>query len=359
MNVENNNISGIYHNAVKGESMAFKRFTEFLSEQQKNKLPGATGEIKGKKSKLPTQYHAKGANQDRGLVTADDDRGTPLGEKGMTGMNPKNVMPYGQKPANAPKKLKMSKGKMPKKGMKTEAFLHSTSEMSNAEFTAAMMENTNIPKPKIHSLDGRKFTPEPAETMRYVVSLALQNENMMSRLVREVKRNGGLEKLVSELFNHNETFAIVAEVAAVDNRVNRKLNEAVADPRGVGGSPAGPNGATAGRIPNVKNSGGSMGAPPPSEGEETPEAGGNLLDDEGGEGSDDDEFDDDDDKEHDLLSGEDEEGNDDEMDDEEEGDNDEESEGDDEIGDDETDNHNMMINKKDDMMNKKPNGFKI
>jgi hypothetical protein len=299
--------------------MSFKRFAEFLSEQSKGKLPGSAEPEKAKGGKLPTQYHAKGASQDRGLVTADDDRGTPLGEKGMAGMTPKNVQPYGQKPAGAPKKLKMSKGNMPKKGMKTEAFLNSTSELSDAQFTAAMMENTNIPKPKLTSLEGRTFTPEPAETMRYVVALALQNESQLSRLVREVKRNGGLDKLVAELFNHGETFAIIAEAAAANSRINRKLNEAVAEPRGMGGSPAGPNGASAGNGPIVKNGGGMAPPGPPSEGEETPDAGGNLLDDEGGGEEDDNEGDED---EKSILDGEDEEDEDEDEEDEDEEDGD-------------------------------------
>ena len=301
--------------------MAFKRFTEFLSEQNKGKMPGSAEPEKAKNGKLPTQYHAKGANQDRGLVTADDDRGAPLGEKGMSGMEPKKVMPYGQKPAGAPKKLKMSKGKMPKK-IKTEAFLNHTSELSNAEFTAAMMENTSIPKPKLTSLDGRQFTPEPAETMRYVVALALKNENLMSRLVREVRRNGGLEKLVAELFSHNETFAIIAEAASENSRINRKLNEAVAEPRGMGGAPAGPNGATAGNGPIVKNGGGMGAAPPgpPSEGEENPDHGGNLLDDEEGGGEEDDNEGDDD--ENGILDGD--------MDHDDDEDEDDEDEEDDE-----------------------------
>ena len=206
--------------------------------------------------------------------------------------------------------------------MKTESFLSKTSDLSNAEFTATLLEDQSIPKPKIHSLDGRKYTPEPAETMRYVVSLALQNENIMSRLIREVKRNGGLAKLVSELFNHNETFAVIEEVAANDSRVNRKINEAVAEPRGMsGGSPAGPNGASAGRTPMVKNGGGMGAAPPgpPSEGEEMP---GNLLDDEeGGEGEEDEDMGDEDMGDEDMGDENDEEGDEGEEDgeDEEEG----------------------------------------
>ena len=69
--------------------MAFKKFAEFLSEQKGTKMPGATEQPLGKKGKLPTQYHAKGAKEDRGLVTADDNRGTPLGDKGMPNMSPK------------------------------------------------------------------------------------------------------------------------------------------------------------------------------------------------------------------------------------------------------------------------------
>jgi hypothetical protein len=284
-----------------GEIMAFKKFADFLSEQQKGSLPGKSEPALGKGHKLPKQYYAKGAEKDRGLVTADDDRGMPLGEKGMPGMTPKTVQPYGQKPAGSPKKLKSSKGKMPKH-MKTEAFLEATNNLSDAQFTANLLENQNIPKPKLHSLDGRKFTPEPAETMRYVVALALQNEAMMSRLIREMKRNGGLSNLVNELLNHGEVFNVLAEAASVSNRISRKLNEAVAGPQGMGGgggSPAGPNGASAGGVPHVNAGGGGMGGAtppsPPSEGEETPEGGaGNLLDDGEEEGEEDDNLEDDD-----------------------------------------------------------------
>jgi hypothetical protein len=252
--------------------MAFKKFADFINEQ---KLPGKTEQPLGKKGKLPTQKRV----EDRGTVTADDNRGIPLGEKGMEGMTPKNAMPLGEKPAGAPKSLKHSKGKMPKH-MKNESFFKKTANLSDAQFTAKLLENQKISQKTIHSLDGKPFTPEPAETLRYVVQMALQNEALLSRLIREMKRNNGLNALVTELFKHNETFSIISEIA--DQRLIRKLNEAVAEPRGMsGGSPAGPSGATAGNVPMVKNGGGVP--TPPSEGEETPEGGGGMLDDNEGE----------------------------------------------------------------------------
>jgi hypothetical protein len=303
--------------------MAFKKFAEFISEQHKAKLPAKTEKPLGKGSKLPSAYHAKGAKADRGLVTADDDRGTPLGEKGIPNMTHKNAMPLGVKPAGAPKSLKHSKGKMPK-ALKNEAFLHATSNMSDAQFAASLLESNGIHKPKIHDLYGKKYTPEPAETMKYVVGLAMQNETLMRRLVLEMKRSGGFSKLVAELFNHNETFAVLAETAAGNSRISRKLSEAVAEPRGGGGSPAGPSGATAGNGPIIKNGGGNGGgmAPPlpPSEGEENPSDDANLLDD----SEEDDNMDDDD---HDDEDSDDDEDNDDEDgdgdDDDDDGDDDE------------------------------------
>lgn len=296
--------------------MAFKKFSDFLNEQRKaNKwnLPPKTDEPKdhakaGKYIK-PDEYYAPGAKKDAGLVTADDDRGTPLGDKGMPGMTPKVSHPLGKKPAGAPKKMKMSKGKMPKK-MKNEEFLNVTSEMSDAQFTHVLLENQNLDKPVIHDLYGNKYTPEPAETMRYVADLMLKNESMMSRMVREIKRNEGISNLISEIFAHPETYKIISEITKKDERVARKINEAVADPRGMSGnsgSGIGPSGATAGRTPMVKNgasAGGMPPGPPSSEDEEIPSKGGDDLldtigDESDEENDDDDELEDGNDEEND------------------------------------------------------------
>jgi hypothetical protein len=254
--------------------MSYKKFSDYINEQKG--LPGKTDKpiVKTGKFIKPADYYAPGAKKDSGLMTADDNRGTPLGDKGSPGMTPKVAQPLGEKPACAPKSVKHSKGGMYKK-MKNEAFLNKTAKLSDSDFTKMMLESNSVPKPKIHDLQGNKYTPEPAETLRYVVNLMLKNETYMGRVIREVKRAGGLTQLVNEIFAHPETYKIITEAASLDARISRKLLEAVAEPRGMsgdgGGSPAGPNGATAGRMPRVNTGGGGMPPTPPSEGKETPE----------------------------------------------------------------------------------------
>jgi hypothetical protein len=265
--------------------MAYKKFSDYISEQKiQAGLPGKTDKpiVKTGKFIKPADYYAPGAKKDHGLMTADDNRGIPLGEKGSPGMTPKVAQPLGTKPAGAPKSIKHGKNKASKK-MKNEVFLNKTAKLSDSDFTKMMLESNSVPKPKIHDLQGNKYTPEPAETVRYVVNLMLKNETYMGRVVRELKRAGGLTQLVNEIFTHPETYQIIAEAASTNARINRKLTEAVAEPRGMsgsGGSPAGPNGATAGRMPRVNVGGGGGGMPPtpPSESEETPEGDDSNMD---------------------------------------------------------------------------------
>lgn len=320
--------------------MTFKRFHHFLEQKGKAhkwSMPEKTEPQMPEKGKFlkPDEYYSPGAKKDMGLVTADDDRGTPFGDRSSPGMaDHKKVHPYGEKPAPAPKKLPKHGGKVKK--MKTEAFINQTAELSDPQFTNMMIENNKVRQVKLTDLGGNKFVPEPAETMGYVAKLMTTNENIMGRMVREIKRRGGMESLISEIFSHPESFQIVEKAASKDARINRKLLEAVAEPRGMsggsaGGSGIGPSGATAGGpLTNRKvNPGGGGGMPmtppgPPGLGEDETEGEGegDLLDGDLDMGDDDpedgDDLDLDGDDEGDFLGGdEDEDLEDDSIEDEE------------------------------------------
>lgn len=245
--------------------MSFKNFKDYLAERAKyphgvttddsgiktaNALLTARNALEGKggkKGSKPT-YHAPGANKNPGLMTADGpDRGTPFGSHASPGLTPQNSAPYGQKPADKTKKVGgKKKKKLPgKKAMKTEQFLHQTRDLSDVQFTKEMLKEVrDLPTPAVKDLYGREFVPEPAQTMKYVAHMMLTNETIMRRMVRELKRNGGLALLLSEVLQHPETYEQLTEAinGSFGDLAQRKLNlliEEVSAPRVGGGGTQG------------------------------------------------------------------------------------------------------------------------
>lgn len=265
----------------------FKNFKEYLAERAKHPH-GVTSDNKGfanrdydgglslkpkpGKTPKPQAYFAPGAGKNPGLMTADGtDRGTPLGNQASPGINPKNAMPYGEKPADKTKKVgKKGKKKLPtKKAMHTEQFLNETRKLSDVQFTKQMLnEVRDLPTPKVNDLYGREFVPEPAQTMKYVAQLMLTNETIMRRMVRELKRNGGLGTLLAEVLQHPETYQELVEAVKGNygDLAQRKLAlliEEVSPPR-VGkssGSQGGAFGGGGAGMGQPSNTGGISGGP--------------------------------------------------------------------------------------------------
>ncbi len=401
--------------------MSFKNFKDYLAERAKHQN-GVVSDDKGfanrdydgglslkpKPGKYlqPEEYYAPGANKNPGLMTADgSDRGKPFGDMATPGLNPKNSAPLGQKPTDKTKKIGgKKKKKMPtSKAMKTEHFLKKTKNMSDAQFAKHMMEGVvqKISVPVVRDLHGREYIPEPAQTMKYVTHLMLTNENMMRRMVRELKRNDGFHLLVAEVLQHPETYEHLNEAARGEfgKVIERKVAmffEGVSPPRagapspgpasagapagGGGGAPqggafgGGGAGAGAQGMPgagmmggnangggfNITGAGGG-GGPPPSPGggmgmgedEMMPgmgggeggeggfdDAGGDIHPDDDEHHGDDDEFDDDDEG---LDDDEDDDGDEDLDDDEDDEDDDEDEDDEDEDEDEEDDDHQGMV----------------
>jgi hypothetical protein len=273
-----------------------KRFAQYLAERYKGThAMDAPPLSEPHADPYAKAYYAPGADKDiKRKIKDDANNATPLAHLASPGFDKAdNVMPYGKKSekpgfTDGKKKKKKTKGHM-----KTESFLAKTSEMSDAEFTHYMLNRTKQKTQQtVSDVYGEQFVPEPAQTMRYVANLMLANENMMSRMVRELKRNGGLASLLKELFQHPELYPLLKE--AVENgsfgeRPQQKLMQlaerAVMQPRwgapsastggGMASNPAGGMGGAAGMpganpAPTMPGQpGGMMGMPGQGEGGES------------------------------------------------------------------------------------------
>lgn len=191
-----------------------KKFNEFLQAKAKVAViadysgtqpstPPVNGkypEHKGKVGGGGNPY--KSSTKDKGLVMAEPDGKTPLGNAATPGMTPEKAAALGKKPAARPKVQKHSGRKALKE------FTQNTQNMGEAEFVAHMLNEAKkdkLPTQMVHDLHGEPFTPHPHEAIGYICSL-MHDPKMVSRLVREAKRHGHLEGLVNELMDHPEFY---------------------------------------------------------------------------------------------------------------------------------------------------------
>lgn len=170
--------------------------------------PANTGSV------LP--YGNKG--KDVGLVMAEPDGMTPLGQAKTLNMDPKKAAALGEPPAARPAVHKSSRKQL-------KEFVEATRNMSDAEFVSYLMEGRKE-RPSVamvHDLHGEPFTPHPHEAMSFVTSL-MHNPKMISRLVREVKRNGHLADFVAELMDHPEFYDEAVKMMG-DKDEGRKITD--------------------------------------------------------------------------------------------------------------------------------------
>lgn len=91
----------------------------------------------------------------------------------------------------------------------TEEFLANTREMSLAQFTKFISEQNKTVAENLPPC-----SCDPVQAARYVVALANANEHIMETVVREIKRSGCFDKLVNEVFTHQEAFVEMALMMA-------------------------------------------------------------------------------------------------------------------------------------------------
>jgi len=157
--------------------------------------------------------------KDVGLVMAEPDGATPLGNAKHPNMDPKKAAALGVPPAARPKVHKASRKQL-------KEFVEQTTGLSDSEFVQYLMERKGSDRPPVamvHDLHGEPFTPHPHEAINYICSL-MHNPKMISRLVREAKRHGHLENLVAELMDHPEFYNEAVKMMG-DKDEGRKITD--------------------------------------------------------------------------------------------------------------------------------------
>lgn len=199
--------------------MVFKKFTDFL--EAKKELMDVKDGLAGKdydgplsvkppqeptkgKSDKPLPYKA-GGEIAKGVAWTADKQEKGLGWEATPGMTPE-TSPLGKKVEDKSKQIPKSKKKLT-----TEEFIATTKDMSNKEFANYILEQSDTALTTVSDLFGNEFTPDPTQTIQYVTGLMLGNPLYMERFVRELKRRGGMNNLVAELLEHNDSYKSLAE----------------------------------------------------------------------------------------------------------------------------------------------------
>lgn len=170
----------------------------------------------------PQPYSAPGT--DPGLETADGGPNKePLGDKGDSGLiyNPKTMTQKLDVRTNKSVE-KTTKEPIPPKVVKpsnkTESFLNKTRDLNPEQFAEFIL---------------KKHTGSEVNKVMEITTLVIKNKNLIETLVREIKRKGGFEELMSAVLNHSEAYVEIAKALKNEstlNKLNKILKETTAPP---------------------------------------------------------------------------------------------------------------------------------
>ncbi len=209
----------------------FKTWKEYLNTQGKTQdkpIIDPLADTSPKPSKAPDKPVSKGKGWDAHAALSEKpkdyagpgtDKGQqmqPKGEKNGKGLDKEgdSKLIYEPKTTGSSKEV----SSWPKS--KTENFLQQTRGMTLAEFASYITSQNKV--------DGT----DPVQAVRAAVSLANANDNVLAALVREFKRSGGMNRLVAEMFQHQETFAELASLMVNEGQIGttyRRLSRAVSE----------------------------------------------------------------------------------------------------------------------------------
>jgi hypothetical protein len=211
--------------------MALKKFSEYISQSGKlqekpvvTKVPDYEGE---QQSKPPQGTGAKPYKA--GTDASDPNKGklkdgfADMGDDALE----YNPVTSSDKDSNSVEGI--PGGKTVKGGWtNTQEWVEKTKNMPLAQFTKLLRNE---------SLKGIEKEIAPHNSITETVSICKSNNNYVSALVREMKRNELFGQLVNEMVKHPESFKILASLMEKDESYARRLsmamNEAVAGPIGM------------------------------------------------------------------------------------------------------------------------------
>ena len=230
-------------------SKKFRRFSEYLSNNGKlDKVKiDPSGDTAPEGDKTPQAAQTKGKGWEAQVKSTDKPKPYMPDEKPV-GMN-YSLRPKGEKDgksfADAGDKKLIYEPETPRDfgngGKKvnswpktTKEFLDLTQGMTLSEFATFVSDGNKIGISEVPSIDGCTLSSDPTIAAQYAGALATANEGVMVTLIREMKRLGGLPKLVQEILKHSESYneiaAMIGKNAIVSQRLEHAIKEVVDAP---------------------------------------------------------------------------------------------------------------------------------
>ena len=203
-----------------GDKKMSSKWQDFLeSKKDKSALPA-----QGKNAK--PYYAPKLQNDGKTKVLVVEKPTDALGDKGTPELkNPKDCHPLGKK--------------MDYSGLKSEAFLNETADMSSSEFIKSMIveakkkekddsddddSDDGIP-PMTCQYTGATVVPSAMEAAKFTARMLGKNAKARKAFIRELNRSeGGLGSLLGELTGHGEMYSeLVNQMGMPENKVAKRL----------------------------------------------------------------------------------------------------------------------------------------
>jgi len=165
----------------------------------------ATNPVKGSEEN-PLPYKSGEVENPGVWVHDEEDPKSGFAFKAGKSITPTNAAPKGKSP-------EMKVHKVPfKHKLTAEQFIEQTKNLSPKEFVDFFCEGAGEPLPTVTDLYGNEFTPDPTQVVEYLAALVNRNPKLMSRFVREIKRQeGGMGGLMAEVQDHPEFYTMLVE----------------------------------------------------------------------------------------------------------------------------------------------------
>ncbi|RTK93285.1 MAG: hypothetical protein EKK64_10265 [Neisseriaceae bacterium] len=214
--------------------MKFKKFDEYLVSKNKTITTAPVEKVAEFKGTIPAKPEKEKKDKDSGgsgqvgspypYKSGSDAKDPNKEDKSGLAYKGDNKLKYEPKTEEAPKKVPS----WPK--TKMQEWLDKTKKMSTAEFAKNI--KSDIQK-------GLDECQQPLETVKNAVKICKCNEQHISVLVRELKRNQMFESFFNEMIQHPECYKIIANLMENEfhsKKLMKAMNE-LADPSSIEENP--------------------------------------------------------------------------------------------------------------------------
>lgn len=235
----------------------FKRFREYLDQKdklQEKPIISLTGDTSPDGTPRPPKAVTKGKNWSSNVPNENPTPYSAAGvsdqkkniDKGLGNIGDKNLIYKPDTIDKEPTDKKTNNFSFPKEKVssvwgQSESFIEKTKNMSIKEFINLIQSEMNIGEnktiPTIHAQETGNIIPDPIQAIKFISYLTNKNDKLMETLVVEIKRLGGLEKLVECALEYKDSYTQIAKSLTNENkglsnsrRLAKSLTEVTAPP---------------------------------------------------------------------------------------------------------------------------------